>query len=466
MNPSSSAALFVVVFLAGLGLRFAMHSPDIEVFTAATPETISSSTKVEKPAIHRPSLQEIAAVTQGSERLQLELRYLDGASVEEVEALVSQREGKFLFGWEPIFHRWFEVDATGALEYVRVGEDELRSPIDDRLIAGYAAFLEVDQEGAIAAALTDPTETELAVVIDLLATLDPVRGSQLLLAGTAQLRRRFNNRLPDYFSHGGVDDLEALAELDMGISEDGFFDDNLHFILAAEAATDPDGALFRAQSQRGVMNRSSAVALVLGSVADTNPQKAVKLLDDIDSAYERALGGGEIAARWVTRDIGATHAWIHSMPRGMEKETAVSRAAFVLLRSDPASALEFISSFEGELNGYWNPSEVDVDPIIRPPESFSSYNYPDGTLLMEIWDTPSLDTFIRESPQEALPLLMRLPPTMNSAIDLSRPIVSAMHKFPAATRDWLDSMPEGEARELLESHYVDANNLQEAPVDE
>jgi hypothetical protein len=118
-------------------------------------------------------------------------------------------------------------------------------------------------------------------------------------------------------------------------------------LLSGWAARDAEAALDWVSSLEDSAARRSARSTVCMAVAEEDPRRAV-VLAVAHGADEEDDGGllECLTMRWCEKECETVLDWAHEQPPGEWRDRLLSRASFVLSKSDPAAAAELVSGLE------------------------------------------------------------------------------------------------------------------------
>lgn len=119
--------------------------------------------------------------------------------------------------------------------------------------------------------------------------------------------------------------------------------DALRSRLEALARTDPSAALSWAGSVSHAQHRACFEEIVLQSVADSDPSKAVGLLSECgDEALRESPLLEQLVARWAMDDPRTALAWVRERQPGEARERLVGRCAFTMAATHPDDAARLV----------------------------------------------------------------------------------------------------------------------------
>lgn len=118
-------------------------------------------------------------------------------------------------------------------------------------------------------------------------------------------------------------------------------------LLSAWATRDAEAALSWASSLEDSAARRSARSTICFALAEEDPRRAVVLALSHGADQEDDLGLLEcLTTQWCEKECETVVDWAREQPPGEWRERLLSRASFVLSKSDPAAAAELVSGLE------------------------------------------------------------------------------------------------------------------------
>jgi hypothetical protein len=118
-------------------------------------------------------------------------------------------------------------------------------------------------------------------------------------------------------------------------------------LLSAWAARDAEAALKWVSTLEDAAARRSARSTVCFALAEKDPRQAVVLALAHGTDEDDDLGLLEcLTMQWCEKETEDAVDWAHEQPPGEWRERLLSRASFVLSKSDPAAAAQLVSGLE------------------------------------------------------------------------------------------------------------------------
>ncbi len=93
--------------------------------------------------------------------------------------------------------------------------------------------------------------------------------------------------------------------------------------------------------------RDTAMQRILGTVAATDPGKALALYEQWDEKRRLAFAG-TLAAKWASKDPAGAAEWVTRLPEGRHKNYAIQQLAAQLAKADPLTALRWADGVSDE----------------------------------------------------------------------------------------------------------------------
>jgi len=143
-----------------------------------------------------------------------------------------------------------------------------------------------------------------------------------------------------------VDPARALAQA-FTLGERSERENRIRDLLSAWAARDAEAALRWVSALENPAARRSARSTVCLALAEKDPRRAVVLAlaqgadEDDDSGLLECL-----TMQWCEKECAIVVDWVREQPPGEWRERLLSRASFVLSKSDPAAAARLVAGLE------------------------------------------------------------------------------------------------------------------------
>ncbi len=146
------------------------------------------------------------------------------------------------------------------------------------------------------------------------------------------------------FSIWAESDPRAAAEywVNSYASDDPNSLNTLSSIVSKWAEIDTQEALAFAQQLKNEQFRDRISGTVLGKVAESDPQLAITLFQQIPPSSQR-VSYDPIRANWQKTDVAATAAWISQLPEGMVGGNQGGHIAGAWVREDPIATADWLN---------------------------------------------------------------------------------------------------------------------------
>jgi hypothetical protein len=446
-------SVFVVLGLAGLACGFGMRwlaLPKAGGGVAVDEVDVSGVPVVSEAGevlIAMPTLDDIGSV-EGAVQRRLLIRYLRGAKIGDVEALILAMREESLKGLDGqknlIYVRALELDGVEFVAWIKkIDSENVR--LRYSLASIYSIWMKVDLEAALAASASEEEYVRKSV-IRALAVVDLERAVALAKAewpGDPMVEELENIRMKKLAEE---DPMDALTKKMETVPKHKMVS-SLSPLLFNWAKKDPQAAWQWLSEQKGLDPSNRLARDVILAMAEMDPVGAREKLALLPENTGRMKIEGELVAKLSESDMEGAMQTILGEKNERRRDYLFSKIAAKLLADDPKRLLQFVRENGISLG----------DNLV---ESWSmdarghGWSHSGGDEISDLVGKATIE-LAREDPRGALLNLASLDPNKMSGT------IKSVSKLWAATdargaADWAASLPEGAFRGSIQGAIVDA----------
>jgi hypothetical protein len=327
------------------------RSPDSKVADATGATDDAATSQPIASTRPRPALEELRSADPGS-RFSLLVRWLPGATAEEVAALAQEWFGKSTDAgtaeWDLVARRWTDMDPAAALAFGRGYTDRLLRTVSGRntfdlgmhtpLHAVYRAWAKRDPEAALASFALEPAKYRKHLATALGDMVDESRARAWALAHPDLHEFASWRNKPSAAYRPDLSD-PAKAAAEMPADADAFAP---AIIVSEWVKTDPEAALAWARSLNDPKQRRHALQSAMGMLLLTDPARARPLIDDLPAGLDRVQMEARYAAALAKTDPEAAMRHATESLHGTARLEAIAGVAAEKSKTDPLAALRML----------------------------------------------------------------------------------------------------------------------------
>ncbi len=331
---------------AGLGLALRFGLP-LQADEKSTPPSMQDPPAAVPPEVSptAPSLDAIVEQSGSAFRISV-VHYLRRADLSDVQALLlSGAPGvSNYYTQKLIYLRAVELNAAAFVRWLESQDSEAKWV---SVSWAYKLWAQIDGKSAHAAC---PDAKTRKLIIGEIAKTDSE------LADEMQMNEAPENRDPKELERKRIENMtvaELASALDKTVESRVNKEQRsrLSQLLSSWAKKDPNGAWEWLRNQTDLPDRNRLSLMVVGTIAETNPDAAQARLELLPINAGRFKSEGRILTKLAARDIEGAVASIATETNSARRAYLFSRIAKVLATTDPERLLQLVSAHQIPLHG-------------------------------------------------------------------------------------------------------------------